>query len=93
MYAVRLVHGTHKQKTNYMMARQVVIQQKSHVYDDWLFSLMNHTIEWNESIGVFRLNEPIEPIESTGSFTLRHHSHQLARLTVLNRMNQLAFSG
>lgn len=31
-------------------------------------SLMNHTIEWNESIGVFGLNEPIEPIESTGGF-------------------------
>jgi hypothetical protein len=68
MHAEQLVHGTHKREKNYMMARQVVIQQKSQVYDDWLFSLMNHTIEWNESIGVFGLNEPIEPIESTGGF-------------------------
>jgi len=68
----------------------VVIQQQSQVYND---SLMKHTIEWNELIGVFGLNEPIEPIESTGGFTLRHHSYQLARLTVLNGMNQLAFWG
>jgi len=29
---------------------------------------MNHTTEWNESIGVFGLNELIEQIESTGGF-------------------------